>query len=271
MDRYVVIGNPVSHSLSPRIHALFAKQCGESLEYATLLVPRDGFASEARRFFEAGGRGANVTLPFKLDALAFASNATDRARLAGAANFLVSRSGTIEADNTDGAGLMADLTGNLRVAIDGARILMVGAGGAARGVIAPLLAQRPASLVIANRSVDKARGLAAQFAGLGPIEAVALGAIPHDAFDIVLNATSTSVQGEPLRLPAHVLATRALAYDMAYGPPALKFLEHARAGGMRAADGLGMLVEQAAESFELWRGKRPDTSPVLEALRAQLA
>jgi shikimate dehydrogenase len=271
MDRYVVIGNPVSHSLSPRIHALFAAGLGESLEYSTLLVPRDAFATEAHRFFDAGGRGANVTLPFKLDALAFASRASDRAQLAGAANFLISRSGTIEADNTDGAGLVSDLTRNLRVAIEGARILLVGAGGAARGVIAPLLAQRPAHLVLANRSVDKARVLAAQFASLGPIDAVPLDGIGEEPFDVVVNATSTSVQGEALRLPPHVLASRGLAYDMAYGPSALAFLGHARAHGMRACDGLGMLVEQAAESFELWRGKRPATAPVLEALRAQLA
>jgi shikimate dehydrogenase len=271
MDRYVVIGNPVSHSLSPRIHALFAKQTGEALEYATLLVPRDDFVAHAKRFFEGGGRGANITLPFKLDALAFASRASDRARLAGAANFLTSRSGTIEADNTDGAGLVADLTRNLGVQLEGARILLVGAGGAARGVIAPLLAQRPSRVVIANRSVGKAHELAGQFAALGPIDAAPLDAIPREAFDIVLNATSTSVQGEPLRLPAHVIAAHGLAYDMAYGPAARAFLEHARTGGMRAADGLGMLVEQAAESFQLWRGKRPDSSPVLEALRAQLA
>ena len=271
MDRYVVIGNPVSHSLSPRIHALFATELGESLEYSTLLAPRDGFAPEARRFFEEGGRGANVTLPFKLDALAFASKASERARLAGAANFLMARSGAIEADNTDGAGLVTDLAGNLHVELDGATILLVGAGGAARGVIAPLLAQRPKRLVLANRSVDKARALAAQFAVYGPIYAVPLDAIPREGFDIVVNATSTSVRGEALQLPSHVFASPGLAYDMAYGPPALKFLEQARAGGMRASDGLGMLVEQAAESFQLWRGKRPETTPVLEALRAQLA
>lgn len=271
MDRYVVIGNPVAHSLSPRIHALFASQLGESLEYSTLDAPREDFASTARAFFDGGGRGANVTLPFKIDALRFASKASDRARLAGAANFLASRSGAIEADNTDGAGLVADLAKNLRTAISGSRVLILGAGGAARGVIAPLLAQRPARLVIANRSAARARDLAANFASLGAIEAAPLDAIPDGDFDIVVNATSTSVQGEALRLPRHVMAARGLAYDMAYDEPARAFLEHARSGGMRTADGLGMLVEQAAESFELWRGRRPDTAPVLAQLRSGLA
>jgi shikimate dehydrogenase len=271
MDRYVVIGNPVGHSLSPRIHALFAKQLGESLQYATLLAPRDDFAAAARAFFDGGGRGANITLPFKIDALRFASRSTDRAHLAGAANFLAARSDAIEADNTDGAGLVADLTRNLATAIEGRRIIIIGAGGAARGVIAPLLARHPARLVIANRTVEKARDLAAQFATLGPIESAPLDTIPHDGYDIVVNATSTSVQGEALRLPLHVMQARGLAYDMAYGDAARAFLEHAAVGGMRTSDGLGMLVEQAAESFELWRGRRPDTAPVLAGLRSQPA
>ena len=269
MDRYVVIGNPVAHSLSPRIHALFAKQLGETLEYATLVAPRDDFASAARAFFDGGGRGANVTLPFKLDALRFASRASDRARLAGAANFLASRAGIIEADNTDGAGLVSDLTRNLRATIAGSNVLLLGAGGASRGVIAPLLAQRPARLVVANRTLDKARDLAAHFANLGNIVAAPLDAIPGGEYGIVVNATSTSVRGEPLRLPAHVADARGLAYDMAYGDAARAFLEHARGAGMRASDGLGMLVEQAAESFELWRGRRPATAAVLAELRAR--
>ena len=271
MDRYVVIGNPVSHSLSPRIHALFSKQLGETLEYSTLLAPPGDFVACAKTFFDGGGRGANVTLPFKIDALRFASKASDRARLAGAANFLASRSGTIEADNTDGAGLVADLAKNLKIEISGSRMLILGAGGAARGVIAPLLAQRPSRFVIANRSIEKARDLAAHFASLGALEAAPLDAIPEGGFDIVVNATSTSVQGAALRLPRHVMTAHGFAYDMAYGKPAHAFLEHARASGMRAADGLGMLVEQAAESFELWRGKRPDTAPVLAGLRSGLA
>ncbi len=271
MDRYVVIGNPVGHSQSPRIHALFAAQLGESLDYSTLLAPLGEFAASARAFFDAGGKGANVTLPFKIDALGLASKASDRAQLAGAANFLASRSGTIEADNTDGAGLVADLAKNLRTEISGSRVLILGAGGAARGVVAPLLAQGPSRLVIANRSIEKARDLAARFARLGRVESAPLDAIPEGGFDIVVNATSTSVQGEAIHLPPHVMAARGLAYDMAYGKSARPFLEQARAGGMRVADGLGMLVEQAAESFELWRGKRPNTAPVLAHLRSGLA
>jgi shikimate dehydrogenase len=269
MDRYVVIGNPVAHSFSPRIHASFAAQLGDSLEYATLLAPRDDFAGAARAFFDGGGRGANVTLPFKIDALRFASSASDRARLAGSANFLALRSGAIEADNTDGAGLVADLARNLGVAIERSRVLIIGAGGAARGVIAPLLAQHPARIVVANRTVEKARDLAARFAHAGAIEAASLDAIPESGFDIVVNATSTSVQGESLLLPRHVTAAHGLAYDMAYGDAARPFLEHARSCGMRVSDGLGMLVEQAAESFLLWRGRRPDTSPVLAELRSR--
>lgn len=271
MDRYAVFGNPVSHSLSPRIHSLFAKQTGEALEYTTLLAPRDDFAGAARRFFEEGGRGANVTLPFKIDALEFASKASDRARLAGAANFLSMRSGSIEADNTDGAALVVDLTHNLKVGIRGSRILIIGAGGAARGVIAPLLALRPARVVITNRTPGRARELASHFSTLGAIEAATLDAIPDGGFDIVLNATSMSVQGDVLRLPQPVMAASGLAYDMGYGEAARVFLDLARAGGMRASDGLGMLVEQAAESFELWRGVRPDTAPVLAQLRTRLA
>src|SRR5258708_11428300 len=192
MDRYVVIGNPVSHSLSPAIHAHFARQTGEPLEYATLEAPRDDFASAARRFFEGGGAGANVTLPFKVDALRFAAQASDRAAAAGAANFLARRDGRIEADNTDGVGLLADLTRNLGLRLAGSRILLLGAGGAARGVIAPLLAASPARLVIANRTPARAAELAQRFASGGRLEAYALDAIPQDDFDLGLHPTSPS-------------------------------------------------------------------------------
>lgn len=265
MDRYVVIGNPVSHSLSPAIHARFAAQCGERIEYATLSSPLDGFAAAARTFFQGGGRGANVTLPFKVDAFRFADIAAERARAAQAANFLVAREGRIECDNTDGTGLVVDLTHNLGVALAGARILLLGAGGAARGVLAPLLEARPRELVVANRTPERARELARRFAARGPILAVPLDAIPGGAFDLVVNATSTSTRGEALdvALPGEI----AFAYDMAYGAAAEPFLALARSRGARTADGLGMLVEQAAESFALWRGVRPDTAPVLAQLR----
>src|SRR5687768_2685903 len=260
VDRYVVIGNPIAHSLSPEIHARFAEETGESIAYDRLLVPEGGFAASAREFFAAGGSGANVTLPFKVDAFHYAGARSERALRAEAANFLVQRSpGEIHADNTDGCGLVADLTGNLGVALHGASILLLGAGGAARGVVAPLLAERPARLAIANRTASRASELARRFASLGPVEAVLLEALPAAAFDIVINATSSSTRAEPLDARGLRWARGMLAYDMAYGAAAKPFLAGASARGARASDGLGMLVEQAAESFFLWRGKRPAT------------
>jgi shikimate dehydrogenase len=271
MDRYVVIGNPVSHSLSPAIHARFAAQTGDTLEYATLLAPLDAFTREAARFFENGGVGANVTLPFKVDAFHFAPRASERARMAGAANFLVRGAEGIEADNTDGTGLVRDVVGNLGMSLHGRSILLLGAGGAARGVVGPLLAQSPSRLVIANRTAERARELAAMFAARGPVEAAALQSIPESRYDLVVNATSTSTHGNALELPEYVLGDHALAYDMAYGPAARAFLAMAQARGARVSDGLGMLVEQAAESFRLWRGRSPDTAAVLAEMRARLA
>ena len=268
MDRYAVIGNPVAHSLSPEIHARFAESLGDRIEYFRMLVPQGGFASHVKRFFDEGARGANVTLPFKVDAFRFASASTPRARLAGAANFLARRGETIEADNTDGAGLVADLVRNLGLELRGIRIALIGAGGAARGVVGPLLAEGPAALVIANRTHSKAQELAAEFAPLGPVEARPLGELAG-GFALVINATSTSTKGEPLALQKGVLAPKVLAYDMAYGASARAFTERARAAGARASDGLGMLVEQAAESYYLWRGTRPHTRTVLEELRGR--
>ena len=271
MDRYVVIGNPVSHSLSPAIHASFAKAEGEAIDYRALLVPVGEFAAHARRFFDEGGSGANVTLPFKLDAFELADEKSERARRAGAANVLARRDAGIAADNTDGAGLVADLVRNLGVQLEGRRVLLLGAGGAARGVIAPLLALQPQAMVVANRTAKRALELARQFRDLGPIEGASLDAIPREPCELVVNATSTSTRGEPLALPPEAFHPGALAYDMAYGPAARGFLEAARLRGARASDGLGMLVEQAAESYLLWRGRRPETRPVLEALRARMA
>ena len=271
MDRYVVIGNPVAHSLSPDIHALFARQTGETIEYGRLLVPRGEFATQAQGFFRDGGRGANVTLPFKIDAFDFAAQRSDRARLAGAANFLMARDGAIFADNTDGAGLVADLTRNLGITLHGRSVLIVGAGGAARGIVAPLLGQDPARLLIANRTAQRAFDLAARFHSLGRVEACALDAIDDGPFDVILNATSTSTRGERLALAHDLFGGSTLAYDLSYGPAARPFVEDAQARGARAVDGLGMLVEQAAESFALWRGKRPTTEPVLAELRVRRA
>ncbi len=271
MDRYVVIGNPISHSLSPAIHALFAAQAGESIDYSTLLAPPGEFDASARDFFDAGGMGANVTLPFKVDALRFAQRASVRASAAGAANFLANRAGVIEADNTDGAGLIADLEKNLGLQVNGARILLLGAGGAARGVVAPLLAREPARLVIANRTPERARELAARLGDRGAVSAVALASIPATRFEIVINATSSSTHGEALELPSHLFGSDVFAYDMAYGAAAHAFLGRAARAGARTSDGLGMLVEQAAESFRLWRGRLPQTAPVLAQLRRRTA
>jgi shikimate dehydrogenase len=268
MDRYVVIGNPVAHSLSPAIHAAFAAATGQHLEYETLLVPLGEFARGARSFFDAGGRGANVTLPFKVDAFAFADRASDRAQLAGAANFLMARDGAILADNTDGAGLVADLRENQQVVLRGARILLLGAGGAARGVAAPLLAEAPSRLVIANRTRARAEELAARFSHLGPVHAAGLEE-NLGPFDVVVNATSSSTHGEALVLPPGAIVPATFAYDMAYGPSARAFVARAQGLGARATDGLGMLVEQAAESFAAWRGTRPATPAVLRSLRAR--
>ncbi|HEX5129632.1 MAG TPA: shikimate dehydrogenase [Usitatibacter sp.] len=269
MDRYAVLGNPVSHSLSPAIHARFGEITGDPIDYRALEAPIGGFAVFAEALFDSGMRGANVTLPFKVDAYELAAVRSDRAAAAGAANFLALRDGKIHADNTDGAGLVIDLESNLGCAIEAGEILIVGAGGASRGVVAPLLARKPRRLVIANRTADKARELAKHFASRGPVEGAALGSIPQARFSIVINATSTSTKGEALALPPAILEG-ALAYDMAYGAKADSFLAGARAAGAaRTSDGLGMLVEQAAESFALWRGRRPPTSGVLEELRAR--
>jgi len=268
MDRYVVIGNPVSHSLSPAIHAHFSAQARDPLEYGTLLVPVGKFMVHAQRFFDEGGKGANITLPFKVNAFHWAGARSARAEVAEAANFLQVRSGVIEADNTDGAGLVSDLTRNLGVQLRGKRILIIGAGGAARGVIAPLLAEEPRNLVVANRTLERARDLAKRFPA---VEAVPLEEIPEHGFDVVVNATSTSTHGQSLSVPDRIFESAGIAYDMAYGPAARPFVERALLLGTRGSDGLGMLVEQAAESFRLWRGRRPETAAILAELRARFA
>ena len=268
-DRYAVFGHPISHSLSPFIQTRFAAQMGEVIEYTTIDTPPGEFASHAHAFFASGARGANVSLPFKVDAFRFAKHVSERATLAGAANFLVARDGAIDADNTDGVGLVNDLQANHGAALGGARILILGAGGAVRGVVAPLLACGPKSLMVANRTRARAAQLRSQFADLGPIDACGLESVAG-AYDLVINATSASTRGESLAIPAGIFAPGALAYDMAYGPKAKPFVEGAlRAGAARACDGLGMLVEQAAESYALWRGKRPATAAVLAELRAR--
>ena len=279
-DRYCVLGNPVAHSRSPAIHAQFAAQCGQDMSYEAVLAPVDGFAATVAQFVAAGGKGANVTVPFKEEAFRLSVRRSARAERAGAVNTLVFGADGIFGDNTDGAGLVRDIEANLGIALAGQRILLLGAGGAARGVIEPLLACRPASLFIANRNADKAEALAREFADLGTtMEAEAgprvdAGNFAKTAglrFDIVINATSASLSGASLPLPAGIYAPGSLAYDMMYGKGETPFLAQARQqGAARLVDGLGMLVEQAAEAFLVWRGVRPETAPVLAELRRQL-
>ncbi len=274
-DRYAVLGHPVAHSRSPAIHAAFARQTGQRLHYGRVLCPLDGFADAVRAFAAAGGRGVNVTMPFKFDALALAAHATERARLAGAANVLCFDEPGWLADNTDGVGLVDDLRLHAGLDLRGRHVLLLGAGGGGAGVLGPLLAQRPARLVLANRSADKAQALADRHAAWAAAHGVVLQVRPlgdvGGGHDLLVNATAASVQGQAAPVDASALAAGAVAVDLMYGPAAQPFLDWAAAAGATPRDGLGMLVEQAAAAFERWRGVRPDTTPVLAALREQLA
>ncbi len=269
MDRYVVIGNPVEHSRSPRIHALFAQQTGQVLSYEKLLAPLNNFAGTVRQLQSRGARGANVTLPFKLEALALCDAVSERARRAGAVNTLTMQAnGSLQGDNTDGAGLLRDLTVNHALDLKGLRILLLGAGGAIRGVLQPLLEAAPAAVWIANRTPVKALALATDFSGEIPVQACDYSALDGESFDLIINGTSSGLTGEIPPLPDDVLKPGGVCYDMLYGDAPTPFLQWAAAHGASImADGLGMLVEQAAESFFVWRGVRPDTLPVLKALR----
>jgi len=262
-DRYAVFGHPIAHSKSPLIHAAFARQTGQDMTYEAILAPKDGFADSVAQFIAAGGRGANVTVPFKEQAFALANRLSPRAQRAGAVNTLMFDADGILGDNTDGAGLVADLTRNLRCPLAGKRILLLGAGGAARGVIEPLLDEQPAALVIANRTVSRAQELADLF-NRG-VRACGFDAL-DTPFDLIINATAASLAGELPPLSPRVFTAGTLAYDMMYGRDT-PFLAFARAHGAANADGLGMLVEQAAEAFYLWRGVRPDTAAVIASLR----
>lgn len=273
VDRYAVFGNPVAHSRSPEIHAQFAQQTGQTLRYEKILAPLDGFATAIATFQQAGGRGCNVTLPFKGEACALAHVRSERAERAQAVNTLrCEADGTLFGDNTDGVGLLRDLTVNHCAHLEGQRILLLGAGGAARGILAPLLATRPARLVIANRTAERAAQLARGFADLGTVTGGGLDALAAEAgFDLILNATAAGVRGEMPPLPETILAEGGWCYDLYYARTPTPFLRWARQhGAAHTLDGLGMLVEQAAESFHLWRGLRPETTPVIEALRAGL-
>lgn len=269
IDRYAVIGNPIAHSKSPFIHARFAAQTQQQLTYDALLAPLDGFADTVQAFIAAGGKGVNVTVPFKLEAHALATSLTERARAAGAVNTLKFDGAAILGDNTDGIGLVHDIVRNAGVAIAGKRVLLLGAGGAARGAVLPLLDEAPAELVIANRTVAKAVELASVFAAKGKVAASDFTAL-QGAFDIVINATSASLAANVPPIPAVVLGDDSFAYDMMYGSAPTVFMQFAARQGAAVRDGLGMLVEQAAEAFFVWRGVRPDTAPVFAALRTAM-
>ena len=267
-DRYAVVGNPVAHSKSPLIHQAFAQQCAQNIQYERILAPLDGFKSTIADLIQHGYKGVNITVPFKLEAFALATTLSERARAAGAVNTLIFNGGEIYGDNTDGAGLVRDIEHNLSVGIAGKRILLIGAGGAAEGVLQPLLAATPAVLVVSNRSVDKAINMAKKAASSATLDvrACTFAELDGQTFDIVINATSTGLSDSELPLPATIFANVSLAYDMMYGRETA-FMAFARSHGAQVSDGLGMLVEQAAEAFYLWRGVRPQTQSVMQALR----
>jgi len=274
-DRYAVAGNPVEHSRSPLIHALFAQQTGQAVDYGRLLCPLDDFKAHIRAFAAGGAKGCNVTVPFKFEAFELAARRTPRAELAQAANTLrfdADTDGGWLADNTDGIGLVRDITLNAGVPLAGKRVLLLGAGGASAGVLGPLIEACPAEIVMANRTVDKAQAIVARHAGWAAQHGVQLSACglqnPGEGFDVFINGTAASLAGSGVPVGAQVLKAGTLALDMMYGPAAQAFLDWARAHGATPRDGLGMLVEQAAEAFALWRGVRPDTTPVLAHMRA---
>jgi shikimate dehydrogenase len=268
-DRYAVIGNPIAHSKSPLIHAAFARETGQDMEYGRILGSRDDFSGDVRRFFSAGGRGMNVTVPFKEQACQLADELGAAAEAAAAVNTLTALDdGRLRGDNTDGVGLVRDLTENHGFSFRGARVLLLGAGGASRGVIGPLLGTGLAALTIANRTAPKALGLAAAAAGRGPVDGCGLDALAGRRFELIVNATSAGLGGSAPPIPHDCLVPGGWAYDMLYGDGTSAFRRWGTGHGAgRVLDGLGMLVEQAAESFFLWRGVRPSTGPVLAQLR----
>jgi shikimate dehydrogenase len=268
-DRYAVVGNPIEHSKSPVIHAAFAEQTGQDLEYGRLLGDPGAFESQVRAFFAEGGRGLNVTVPFKERAWSLADERSPRAESAGAANTLIPLAdGRLRADNTDGVGLVRDLRHNNEVRLAGRSILLLGAGGASRGVVRPLLEEGPERLVIANRTAAKAEQLAADLSKLGPVQGCGLDALAGRRFDIIINGTAAGLGGQVPAIPDDCLRPGGVSYDMMYSDRPTAFVLWGRQqGAALALDGLGMLVEQAAESFYLWRGVRPETGPVMRLLR----
>jgi len=262
VDQYAVIGNPIAHSKSPFLHTAFAKQCQQNLSYRALLAPLNGFEATVRQFMNEGGRGANVTLPFKVDAFHLCDELTPRARAAGAVNTLRFEHEKIMGDNTDGIGLVTDIIQNANIALTNKRILLLGAGGAARGVILPLLECQPRELIIANRSNDKAQQLVEQFKQFGPIHGAKFAEL-QGQFDVIVNATSASITAQLPPIPDSIYTPTSLAYDLMYADQPTLFMLHAAKIGAQTRDGWGMLVEQAAEAFYIWRGIRPDTTQLV--------
>ena len=271
-DAYALFGYPVQHSWSPFIHGMFARQTGQDMAYRLHETPPERFRSEVLGFFSGGGRGINVTVPHKRAATDLVNELTPRAQLADAVNTIVHRDEGLVGDNTDGAGLLTDLTRNLRLRWNSPRVLLLGAGGAARGALEPLLSLRPVRIVIANRTAERAVALAEEFAALGPVAGCEFSRLENQRFDLIVNATSASLRGDVPLIPIGVVDSMTTCYDMAYGVGDTAFVAWAkRLGAGRTEQGWGMLVEQAAEAFELWRGVRPDTAPVLEALKQRAA
>ena len=268
IDRYAVMGYPVAHSRSPVIHRLFAAQTGENLQYELLEVAPDKLESAIKQFSRTGGKGLNITLPHKSEVTRFVDNMSERASNAGAVNTLVFRDKEIYGDNTDGVGLLRDLQSNLELTLEGANILILGAGGSTRGIVSPLLDQKPGSIVIANRTIDKAKALAQYFSSQGPVTACSFKNVrtPPD-FDLIINATSAGLKGETPPYPEKAINEKTVCYDLSYSMKATPFASWAAEhGAARSVMGWGMLIEQAAESFEIWRGVRPDTAQVLKQL-----
>ena len=267
-DLYAVIGNPIAHSKSPQIHAAFALQTGQDMRYERILGDLEEFEDDVGEFVSSGGRGLNVTVPFKERAFRLAGTLSDRAHAAGAVNTLVVRDDGLYGDNTDGVGLVRDLGCNHLFGFSGARVLLLGAGGAVRGVLRPLLGENPAQLVVANRTASKALALAEAASGYGPVRGCGLDELGGQQFDLIINGTAAGLKARIPEIPDDCLADGGWTYDMLYASQPTAFVEWGRAhGAMHALDGLGMLVEQAAESFRLWRGVQPDTASVIDMLR----
>lgn len=270
-DLYAVMGNPINHSKSPQIHSAFAEQTEQDLIYSAILVPLEKFKDEADNFFRTG-MGLNITVPFKEDAWQYADTYSSRALRAGAVNTLIKKEdGSIHADNTDGIGMVRDITVNHGCAIKGKRVLVLGAGGAVRGILEPVLEEQPLEVIVANRTVSKAQALAADFADVGKISGCGFEQI-EGQFDLIINGTSASLSGELPPLPETVIHQQTVCYDMMYGPEPTVFNQWAESLNAAATlDGLGMLVEQAAESFQAWRGVRPESAPVIASIRESLS